>query len=102
MLPFIHTLRFPSNLMRIISSKVMEDVKSTNPTRDLFTYVATMLIGGSIEDHSLNRVNIVRWVFTGTAVGVFRHFRQLISSKRFRVSESPLVYRRRTIHLHLW
>eukprot|EP00012_Vannella_robusta_P005153 CAMPEP_0206205800 /NCGR_PEP_ID=MMETSP0166-20121206/14475_1 /ASSEMBLY_ACC=CAM_ASM_000260 /TAXON_ID=95228 /ORGANISM="Vannella robusta, Strain DIVA3 518/3/11/1/6" /LENGTH=139 /DNA_ID=CAMNT_0053625967 /DNA_START=165 /DNA_END=580 /DNA_ORIENTATION=+ len=26
---------------------------------------------------------MVRWVFTGTPVGVFRHFRQLISSNRF-------------------
>lgn len=69
--------------MRVVSTKVMEDVKSTNPTKDLFTYIATMLIGGNIEDHSLNRVNMVRWVFTGTPVGVFRHFRQLISYKKF-------------------
>jgi len=83
-LPFVHCLRFPSNFMRVLSAKVMEDVKSTNQTRDLFTYIATMLIGGSVEDHSLNRVNAVRWIFTGTPVNVFRHFRQLISSKSFR------------------
>lgn len=70
--------------------KVFEDVKSTNPTRDLFTYFATTLIGGDVKGHSLTRVhNLVQWIFAGTPVGVFRHFRQLISTREFRVRVQP-------------
>ena len=79
--------------MRIVSTKVLEDVKSTNPTKDLFAFIVSMLIGGNLEDHSLNKVNMVRWIFTGTAVSVFRHFRQLISSKKFQVMRKDVSWK---------
>ena len=72
--------------MRVLSAKVFEDVKNGSYTKDLFTYVATLLIGGSVEHHSVNKVNTVRWIFNGTPVKVFRHFRQCISTKKFCVS----------------
>jgi len=89
-MPCVYSLGFPSAFVRSLTVKVFEDVKSTNPTRDLFTYFATTLIGGDVQGHSLTRVhNLVQWVFAGTPVGVFRHFRQLISSKQFRVCPLP-------------
>ena len=74
------------DFLRIAAAKVLQDVKNTGPTRDLFTYFVSKFLGGKVQNHSITSVhNITQFVFAGTPVTVFRHFYQIMKTGRFTV-----------------
>jgi hypothetical protein len=78
------------DFVRVAAAKMLQDVKNTGPTRDLFTYFVYKLLGGKVDNHSITSVhNITQFVFAGTPVMVFRHFYQLIKSGKFCVCITP-------------
>jgi len=82
--PWIHTLKFPGEAIRILVSKILEDVNNSFTGRTMISWAVAKVIGGSIEDHPfVNLRNLTYNVFSGTSTGVFRHFWQIWVHKRF-------------------
>jgi predicted peptidase len=84
MFPWIHTLKFPGEWIRLLVSKIIEDVNNSFTGRTMVSWGVAKVIGGSIEDHPfVNLRNLTYNVFSGTSTGVFRHFWQIWIHKRF-------------------
>lgn len=82
--PFIHTLKFPSETIRLLVSKILEDVNNSFTGRTMISWAVAKVIGGNVEDHTfVNLRNLTYNVFSGTSTGVFRHFWQIWIHKRF-------------------
>jgi pimeloyl-ACP methyl ester carboxylesterase len=82
--PWIHTLKFPSETIRLLVSKILEDVNNSFTGRTMISWCVAKVIGGSIEDNTfVNLRNLTYNVFSGTSTGVFKHFWQCWIHKRF-------------------
>lgn len=82
--PWIHTFKFPSETIRLIVSKILEDINNSFTGRTMISWGVAKVIGGSIEDHPfVNLRNLTYNVFSGTSAGVFHHFWQIWQHKRF-------------------
>lgn len=82
--PWIHTLKFPGQTIRLLVSKILEDINNSFTGRTMMSWGVAKVIGGSIEDHPfVNLRNLTYNVFSGTSTGVFRHFWQIWTHKKF-------------------
>lgn len=82
--PWIHTLKFPGQTIRLLVSKILEDVNNSFTGRTMMSWGVAKVIGGSIEDHPfVNLRNLTYNVFSGTSTGVFKHFWQIWRHKKF-------------------
>lgn len=82
--PWIHTLKFPGTTIRLLVSKILEDVNNSFTGRTVMSWGVAKVIGGSIEDHPfVNLRNLTYNVFSGTSTGVYRHFWQIWRHKKF-------------------
>lgn len=82
--PWIHTLKFPGQTIRLLVSKILEDINNSFTGRTMMSWGVAKVIGGSIEDHPfVNLRNLTYNVFSGTSTGVFRHFWQIWRHKKF-------------------
>lgn len=82
--PWIHTLKFPGQTIRLLVSKILEDINNSFTGRTMMSWGVAKIIGGSIEDHPfVNLRNLTYNVFSGTSTGVFRHFWQIWTHKKF-------------------
>jgi pimeloyl-ACP methyl ester carboxylesterase len=82
--PVIHSFRFPSEIYRILVSKVIQDVKNSPAMKDLTSYFMTTLLGGRASSHPFTKVhNLTYNTFLGTPVKIFFHFWQIYRARKF-------------------
>ncbi|KAL6069363.1 AB-hydrolase associated lipase region containing protein [Balamuthia mandrillaris] len=83
-MPWLHTFRFPSDVIRLLTAKAIQDVRNTPATRELLALITSKILGGDPTDHPFTKVHNVTYnIFAGTSRGVFQHFLQLSRVSRF-------------------
>lgn len=82
--PSIYAFRFPSEFTRALIAKLVEDINRSYSMRNLISYFLSIIIGGQSEEHTfVNIHNMTYNIFTGTSVGIVKHFYQLWRRGRF-------------------
>lgn len=90
--PSFSVFRFPSETIRVIISKMIEDLNNSYTGRIFVGWMISKTIGGDLEDHTfVNMHNLTYNIFTGTSKGIFKHFWQNWLNQRFEVRRSNVV-----------
>eukprot|EP00762_Andalucia_godoyi_P004490 ANDGO_08182.mRNA.1 Lipase 3 len=84
---FFYAFRFPSDFWRILAAKVTQDVRNHPGARQLMAFLTSKFLLGGGDDASRAAImtvhNLAYNTLNGTSTGVYRHFRQLATSKHF-------------------
>lgn len=86
LLRLLPVVRFPGDLVRVLTAKLVRDIATLDPLRQLATLLPAWLLGGPRQgSHPIWRVHarLPLNVLQGTPVKVLVHFAQLFSSGRF-------------------
>lgn len=76
--------KFPSDFLHVVIAKMMEDVRKNYSTRNIISFMAYKLLGGSIDNHAFLKVPCYTLnIFAGCSAGVFKHFWQIWQSQKF-------------------
>jgi hypothetical protein len=72
-----YSFRFPSEIWRIIISKMIEDIKRNYSLRNLLSLFTSKFVGGAKMEHPfMHAHNTTYNIFSGTSAGIFKHFWQ--------------------------
>eukprot|EP00698_Gefionella_okellyi_P010070 TRINITY_DN2592_c0_g1_i1.p1 TRINITY_DN2592_c0_g1~~TRINITY_DN2592_c0_g1_i1.p1 ORF type:complete len:707 (-),score=130.69 TRINITY_DN2592_c0_g1_i1:55-2175(-) len=84
---WVHAVRFPSEVFRVLIQKLMQDVRNNPSIRDLLSVVVSGTLLGSgtnAQDFAMARLpNLTYNIFAGTSLGVGQHIFQWWWKKRF-------------------
>lgn len=82
----IHVFRFPGDLFRILVAKVLQDLSGVHSLKELVGLVTSKVVGGRPMGHTIFKSPALPYnIFSGTPVGVMRHFRQLVKARKLQV-----------------
>jgi len=80
---FIVAWRFPTDFVRVLSSKLVQDIKNSPATQFLFAFIVSYIVGKQHENPFTKISNYSYHTLGGTPTAVIRHLIQLIRTRRF-------------------